>query len=87
LEEKQAFPTINLVDADWYKWLPEPDTVIAMLEELEGYTLSSFVRNKLKKSETQYNKRAKNAIVLLLFKKARHDLLKKYDVKLSDYGL
>lgn len=69
---------------EWYKWLPDRDRVIVMLEETE-YSFSNFVRSKLKKTDATYNKLAKRAIVKLLFKLDRADLIKKFGIKEGDY--
>lgn len=83
----EALDVKKIADADWYRWLPQPNTVISMLEQSSIYNLGTFVRSKLKKSETEYNRKAKKAIALFLVKENRKDLLEKYNVKLSDYGL
>jgi hypothetical protein len=74
---------------DWYRWLPTKEEVIKLLENNDAnlYNFPSFVRSKLKKSETSYNRKTKNAIVKLLITLKRFDLIDKYQIDPSKYPL
>lgn len=66
---------------NWYKWLPNKEEVIKLIESLEPiYNLAYVVKNRLKKTEGFYNRRAKAAIVRLLLDTEREDLIKKLDI-------
>ena len=74
---------------NWYRWLPSKSEMIRLLENNDAnlYNFPSFVRSKLKKSETTYNRRTKNAIVQLLITLGRNDLIEKYQIDTKIYPL
>jgi len=74
---------------NWYRWLPSKSEMIRLLENNDAnlYNFPSFVRSKLKKSETSYNRKTKNAIVQLLITLGRNDLIEKYQIDTKIYPL
>jgi len=73
----------------WYKWLPSKAEVIKLLEDTDGgiYNFTSFIRAKLKKTETEYHKKSKNAVVELLLTLERFDLITKYKIDTTKYPI
>lgn len=73
----------------WYKWLPSKADVLKLLEETDAnyYSLAYIVRSKLKKTDAEYNRKAKSAIVQLMLDLERIDLIEKYQINPKDYPL
>lgn len=73
----------------WYKWLPSKADVLKLLEDTDAnfYTLAYIVRSKLKKTDAEYNRKAKSAIVQMLLDLDRIDLIEKYQINPKDYPL
>lgn len=71
----------------WYKWLPTKAEVVKLLEETDAtfYSLAYIVRTKLKKTDAEYNRKAKSAIVQLMLDLERVDLIEKYQINPKDY--
>lgn len=67
---------------NWYKWLPSKAEVVLMMEALDTrfYNFTYLVKNKLKKTEALYARKAKGAIVRLLLDLGRTDLLQKFEI-------
>ncbi len=88
-ESPETESQLNPEFEGWYKWLPSKVEVIKLLEDTDGeiYTFTSFVRSKLKKTETEYHKKSKNAVVELLLTLERFDLITKYKIDTTKYPI
>jgi hypothetical protein len=73
-------------DKNWYRWLPSKAEVLQMMEELgEYYNFAYLIRNKLKKTEAAYNRKARGAIVQMLLDLERTDLIEKFEIDPKQY--
>jgi hypothetical protein len=88
-ENGEVVGNSNWETNNWYKWLPSKAEVLKLLEETDAnyYTLAYIVRSKLKKTDAEYNRKAKSAIVQMILDLDRIDLIEKYQINPKDYPL
>lgn len=73
-------------DEKWYRWLPSKAEVLQIMEDLGAdYNFAYLIRNKLKKTEAAYNRKARGAIVQMLLDLQRFDLIEKFEIDPQQY--